>query len=76
MGQAVTRHLLHALRFADNPTGTAHPGRIRTGNGTSFDFAGGRFVVKLDRLANRAMVIPGHRDWSWTLVRPHRKVSW
>ena len=46
MRQAATRHLLHAMRFADNPTGTAHPGRIRTGNGTSFDLAGGRFVVK------------------------------
>ena len=46
MRQAATRHLLLALRFADNPTGTAHPGRIGTGNGTSFDLAGGRFVVK------------------------------
>jgi len=46
MRQAATRHLLLALRFADNPTGTAHPDRIRTGNGTSFDLAGGRFVVK------------------------------
>lgn len=76
MRQAATRHLLLALRFADNPTGTAHPGRIGTGNGTSFDLAGGRFVVKPDRLANRAMVTPGHRAWSWTLVRPHRKASW
>ena len=46
MGQAAGRHLVLAMRFADNPTGTAHPGRIRTGNGTSFDLAGGRFVVK------------------------------
>ena len=45
MRQAATRHLLLALRFADNPTGTAHPDRIRTGNGMSFDLAGGRFVV-------------------------------
>lgn len=76
MRQSAVRHLLHAMRFADNPTGTAHPDRIRTGNGTSFHLAGGRFVVKPDRLANRALVIPGHRDWSWTLVRPHRKASW
>ena len=46
MRQSAGRHLLHALRFADNPTGTAHPGRIGTGNGTSFHLAGGRFVVK------------------------------
>ena len=46
MGQAAGRHLVLAMRFADNPTGTAHPDRIRTGNGTSFDLAGGRFVVK------------------------------
>ena len=47
MGQAAGRHLVLAMRFADNPTGTAHPDRIRTGNGTSFDLAGGRFVGKL-----------------------------
>lgn len=76
MRQSAGRHLVLAMRFADNPTGTAHPDRIRTGNGTSFDLGGGRFVVKPDWLGNRAMVIPGHRAWSWTLVRPPRKASW
>lgn len=38
-------HLLLALRFADDPTGIVHPDRLRTGNGTSFDLAGGRFVL-------------------------------
>ncbi len=52
LGQIATRHLvtghshlLRALRFADNPTGTVHPDRLRTANGKSFDLAGGRFVV-------------------------------
>ena len=59
MRQSAGRHLVLAMRFADNPTGTAHPGGIRAGNGTSFHLAGGRFVVKPDWLGNRAMVIPG-----------------
>ena len=61
MGQAAGRHLVLAMRFADNPTGTAHPDRIRTGNGTSFDLAGGRFVVKPD-LHRRYRIIRQSND--------------
>ncbi|NBQ63331.1 MAG: hypothetical protein EBU40_13765 [Proteobacteria bacterium] len=68
MRQAATRHLLHAMRFADNPTGTSHPGRIRTGNGTSFDLAGGRFVVKpgsvcQPRDGDPPGIVPGVGRW-------------
>ena len=52
LGQIATRHLvtghthlLLALRFADDQIGTVHPDRLRTGNGTSFEIAGGRFVL-------------------------------
>ncbi|MSQ44281.1 MAG: hypothetical protein EXR45_08790 [Chloroflexi bacterium] len=52
LGQIATRHLvtghthlLLALRFADDPTGMVHPDRLRTGNATSFDLAGGRFIL-------------------------------